>query len=124
MLFRSSGAGCPGRAGSASRASRPGGTSRTVTAVARDQGAKEVLLASRSGKNGALSYEDAMKRKDVEVVVNVSPAGMYPNNGECLLDLTAFPRLEAVADVVYNPFHTALLQQAEALALRVDFLLL
>lgn len=95
-----------------------GGTSRTVTAVARDQGAKEVLLASRSGKNGALSYEDAMKRKDVEVVVNVSPAGMYPNNGECLLDLTAFPRLEAVADVVYNPFHTALLQQAEALGVR------
>lgn len=95
-----------------------GGTSRTVTAVARDQGAKEILLASRSGKNGALSYEDAMKRKDVEVVVNVSPAGMYPNNGECLLDLTAFPRLEAVADVVYNPFHTALLQQAEALGVR------
>ena len=95
-----------------------GGTSRTVSAVARDAGAKEVLLASRSGRSGALTYAGAMERKDVEVVVNVSPAGMYPNNGECLVDLTAFPKLEAVADVVYNPFQTALLRQAEELGVR------
>ena len=95
-----------------------GGTSRTVAAVARDEGAKEVLFASRSGKNGALTYDRAMERRDVEVVINVSPAGMYPNNGECLVDLSVFPGLCAVADVVYNPFHTALLQQAEALGVR------
>ena len=39
---------------------------------------------------------------------------MYPNNGECLVALENYPRLEAVLDVIYNPFRTALLQQAEA----------
>ena len=49
-----------------------------------------------------------------QVIVNTSPVGMYPNNGECLVALENYPRLEAVLDVIYNPFRTALLQQAEA----------
>lgn len=40
---------------------------------------------------------------------------MYPNNGSCLLDLHAFPKLEAVLDCVYNPFRTELLLRAEEL---------
>ncbi len=48
------------------------------------------------------------------MIVNTSPVGMYPNNGECLVALENYPRLEAVLDVIYNPFRTALLQQAEA----------
>ncbi|WP_367925642.1 shikimate kinase [uncultured Ruthenibacterium sp.] len=95
-----------------------GGTSRTVSAVVRDEGAKEVLFASRSGRDGALRYDQAMQRKDVDVVVNVSPAGMYPDNGTCLVDLGAFPNLAAVADVVYNPAQTALLCQAQRLGVR------
>ena len=31
---------------------------------------------------------------------------MFPNNGSCLIDLKKFPDLEAVLDVVYNPFRT------------------
>ena len=50
----------------------------------------------------------------MQVIVNTSPVGMYPNNGECLVALENYPRLEAVLDVIYNPFRTALLQQAEA----------
>ena len=38
---------------------------------------------------------------------------MFPNVGQCLIDLKAFPALEAVLDVVYNPFRTELLLRAE-----------
>ncbi len=94
-----------------------GATQRTVRAVCEAQGAASVLCASRSEKPGALSYAQAAARSDVNVIINASPAGMYPNNGTCLLDLEApgtFPALEAVFDVVYNPLRTRLVQQAEA----------
>lgn len=90
-----------------------GGTHSTVTAVCRDGGAKEILTASRTGKDGALLYSEAMHRRDVQIVVNTTPCGMYPNVGQCLIDPKAFPRLEAVLDVIYNPFCTELLLRAE-----------
>ena len=89
-----------------------GGTHSTVTAVCRDGGAKEILTASRTGRNGALLYEEAMHRPDVQIIVNTTPCGMYPNVGQCLIDPAAFPALEAVLDVVYNPFRTELLLRA------------
>ena len=90
-----------------------GGTHSTVAAVCRDGGAKEILTASRTGKDGALLYSEAMHRRDVQIVVNTTPCGMYPNVGQCLIDPKAFPRLEAVMDVIYNPFRTELLLRAE-----------
>ena len=90
-----------------------GGTHSTVTAVCCDGGAKEILTASRTGKDGALLYSEAMHRRDVQIVINTTPCGMYPNVGQCLIDPKAFPRLEAVLDVIYNPFRTELLLRAE-----------
>ena len=90
-----------------------GGTHSTVEAVCRDNGAKTILSASRTGKFGALTYNEAMRRRDVQIIVNTTPCGMFPNVGQCMLDPTAFPQLEAVLDVVYNPFHTELLLRAE-----------
>lgn len=91
-----------------------GGTAGTVAAVARDGGAKEVLFASRTGKNGALTYEQAAARRDVALILNASPAGMYPNGDTCLVDLANYPALEGVLDAVYNPLETVLLAQAAA----------
>ena len=89
-----------------------GGTHSTVEAVCRDGGAQTILTASRTGKYGALTYNEAMRRQDVQIIVNTTPCGMYPNVGQCILDPTAFPALEAVLDVVYNPFRTELLLRA------------
>ena len=77
-----------------------GGTHSTVTAVCRDGGAKEILTASRTGKGDALLYGEAMHRPDVQIIVNTTPCGMFPNVGQCLIDPKAVPALEAVLDVV------------------------
>lgn len=90
-----------------------GGTSRTVHAVAKDQGAAEILFASRTGRDGALTYEQAQAQSQVQILINTSPAGMYPNTGECHIRPAGLPRLEAVLDVVYNPFKTELILRAE-----------
>ena len=89
-----------------------GGTHFTVEAVCRDGGAAEILCASRTGRGGALTYSEAMHRRDVQIIVNTTPCGMYPHGGQCMLDPTAFPALEAVLDVVYNPFRTELVLRA------------
>lgn len=62
-----------------------------------------------------LTYEEAQQHPEINIIINTTPAGMYPNNGSCLLDLHAFPKLEAVLDCVYNPFRTELLLRAEEL---------
>ena len=61
-------------------------------AVCRDGGAAEILCASRTGRGGALTYAEAAHRRDVQVIVNTTPCGMYPHVGQCMLDPTAFRR--------------------------------
>ena len=95
-----------------------GGTCKTVTAVAEYMGTKEILVVSRSKKENAVTYEECIRHKDVDVVVNASPKGMYPDNGESPLDLSNFPNCKAVVDVIYNPLKTRLLQQAEQLGMK------
>lgn len=92
-----------------------GGTSKTAAAVARSLGAKEVKRVSRSGKDGCITYEQAYK-EDIEIIINTTPCGMYPNIGEAPLDITelsAFPNLCGVVDAIYNPLSSKLLCDAE-----------
>ena len=91
-----------------------GGTSLTARAVARTEGAKEIIIVSRSGEN---NYENISHHADADILINTTPVGMYPHNGECLVDLKAFSALRGVLDVVYNPARTALLLQAEGLGI-------
>lgn len=93
-----------------------GGASLTAQAAARRQGAREIVVISRSGPD---NYENLAERHgDAEVLVNTTPAGMWPQMDAAAVDLTALPHLEAAADVIYNPGRTKLLLQAEALGLR------
>ena len=91
-----------------------GGTHNTTSAVARDKGAAKVLTVSRhpDPEKGELSYAEAVS-SGAQIVINTTPAGMYPNVGVCNLDVAAMPGLEAVVDVVYNPDKTELILRAE-----------
>ena len=86
-----------------------GGTSNTAVAVAKDLGASEIHRVSRSGKGGALTYEEAYSaHSDAEIIINTSPVGMYPNIDGIPIDICAFPRLSGVFDAVFNPLNTRL----------------
>ncbi len=86
-----------------------GGASNTAVAVLQEQGAN-VIVISRSGEN---NYSNLHLHSDAAVIVNATPVGMYPNVGESPVDLAAFPALEGVLDVIYNPARTKLLLAAE-----------
>ena len=90
-----------------------GGASNTVVAVLRELGAN-VIIISRSGEN---NYSNLSLHADAAAIVNTTPVGMYPNTGVSPVDLTRFPKLEGVLDVVYNPARTQILLDAEKLGL-------
>ena len=92
-----------------------GGASKTAVAVARDADAAEVVIVSRTGE---VNYQNVYDlHGDAEVIVNCTPVGMYPKSGTSPVDLTQFPHLCGVADMIYNPARTAFLAQAEQLGL-------
>ena len=91
-----------------------GGTSLTASAVCRRMEAKEVLRVSRSGKDGAITYEQAYAdHGDADVIINTTPCGMYPRIFDCAIDLSRFSRISGVIDAVYNPLCTPLVLSAK-----------
>ena len=114
-----------------------GGAASTVRAVLEDEGAAQILTATRRGGDGLLTLsalngvltlpdgrpltEDEQARaaavcQEVSIIVNATPAGMYPHaDDELPIDLTRFPQLACVCDLVYNPLATTLVQRAREL---------
>ena len=91
-----------------------GGASLAVKAVLSDMEAGSVTVISRSGED---NYENISRHYDADVIVNTTPVGMYPKNGESPLDISPFKKLSGVIDIIYNPIKTALVLQAEELGI-------
>ena len=92
-----------------------GGASKTAVCVCRDKGAKEVTVISRRSETD--NYQNISKHSNADYIINTTPVGMYPNNGESPIDLTIFKQCKGVADLIYNPSKTQLLLDAEKLSI-------
>ena len=98
-----------------------GGTSRTAAAVCRSLGASEIVRASRSGRNGAKTYEEAYSLwSDAALLINTTPAGMYPDTDGMPFDISRFDHPEGLLDVIYNPLNTRLIQDARSKGIRAE----
>lgn len=87
-----------------------GGASLAVQAACNVLGASEISVVSRTGK---LNYQNIKSKSNCDIIVNTTPIGMYPNNLNELIDLNMFPNCCGVVDIIYNPWKTALLIDAE-----------
>lgn len=110
-----------------------GGTSLMARRAATDQNAAKIYIASRhpetdppsgseiqdAGILSTVSYDQLPEIADsIDVIVNTTPVGTFPNNMQQVIRLKDFPGCQAVIDVIYNPFKTALLLEAEKLGLK------
>lgn len=110
-----------------------GGTSLMARRAAADQNAAKIYIASRhpetdppsgseiqdAGILSTVSYEQLPEiAASIDVIVNTTPVGTFPNNMQQMIRLKDFPGCQAVIDVIYNPFKTALLLEAEKLGLK------
>ena len=90
-----------------------GGTSHTARALVTDMGASQVKIASRRAGAGDLTYSElADNYTDAQVIINATPCGMFPSNGDCPLSLEMFSKLEGVVDVIYNPIRSNIVLDA------------
>lgn len=95
-----------------------GGTSRTAYAVAESMGASFAVKASRSKKDGAVTYSEAYSEmSDADVIINTTPVGMYPDNDSLPIDLKAFSNLSGVIDAIYNPLASVLVSEAKKMGI-------
>lgn len=91
-----------------------GGASKTGHALAEYMGAQSVYYVSRSGKDGSISYEQAVtEHGDAQIIINATPVGMFPKQDGRPIDISAFPKLEGVIDAIYNPLRTNLVLDAQ-----------
>lgn len=95
-----------------------GGTSKTARCVLKQMEAKNIFFISRNKKDGFITYEEAKEIRDVNVIINTTPCGMYPNNEGLIIDINFFPSLEAVIDCIYNPLRTNLIISAKKRGLK------
>jgi shikimate dehydrogenase len=91
-----------------------GGSARTVRTTLDELGAHEIVTISRWGEN---NYGNIERHYDAQVIVNTTPVGMYPDNGNSPISLAGFRKLTGVADLVYNPTRTKLLLEASQLGI-------
>ncbi len=91
-----------------------GGTAKTATAVAKEAGAREVVIISRRGED---NYDNLARHQDAEVLINATPLGMAPNCDAMPADPALFPHCMGVIDVVYNPLTTRFVSRAMELGI-------
>lgn len=90
-----------------------GGAAPSVREALLSLGYAPVIISRRGEDN----YTNLERHRDAKLLVNTTPVGMYPENGQAVADLLSFPEAEAVLDLIYNPARTALLLQAEELGI-------
>ena len=108
-----------------------GGTSKTARAVAQSFDAGEILNVSRKKPEDrqasdqkqikTVTYQEAETlHADAQYIINTTPCGMYPKTDQKPIDLSRFPDLEGVLDVIYNPLRTRLILEAQELEIPAE----
>ncbi len=90
-----------------------GGTSKTAQAVAEFFEAETVYKVSRQKSENFISYEELYNVSDsIDVIINTTPVGMFPEIYKSAVDVNKFENLSGVVDAVYNPIRSKLVVDA------------
>lgn len=103
-----------------------GGASKTVKHVLSRLGAASIINVSRNSSldNNTITYSNLPKIiSSVDLIVNTTPVGMFPNVNHSpidleLLNICSKKKLLAVVDLIYNPQPTKFLSYAANLGFK------
>ena len=109
-----------------------GGAARAISFQILMDGAESLVIANRTPENGlklqkdlieklnadvkSVDLKDMLKKelKDADILINTTPIGMYPNiDQEPLVKAEMMCEDLICNDIVYNPFKTGFLKEAE-----------
>lgn len=91
-----------------------GGASKAIVYTAKKLGAREIIIVDLGAEN---NYDNLDRHYDAEILVNATPVGMYPHNGELLVDPAHFTHCEGAVDIIYNPLRTAFMLRCKELGI-------
>ena len=95
-----------------------GGASKAIKYALNQLGC-EPLLISRTHKESCITYDELYERaSEIEIIVNTTPVGLYPNLEEAPIEIKKFPNLTAVVDIIANPLKTKLMLDAEEMGVK------
>ena len=86
-----------------------GGAGTTASMVLGDLGAAVVPV----GRTSEVNYGNIAQQSDAALLVNCTPAGMFPHCPDAPCTLEGLDALEGAIDIVYNPARTGLMLEAE-----------
>ena len=89
-----------------------GGASLAISAVLKDLGGN-VTFVSRTPKENIISY-DELANKEIDILVNTTPVGMYPNIDASPVNEDVVEKSKVVIDIIFNPKITKLLEYANS----------
>lgn len=100
-----------------------GASAATVKAVLKDLNASQVISFQRDKNKMKIKYpehtvmdeDEILNVKQVEVFVNCTPTGMFPDTGSCPVSVDMIDCFEWIIDLVYNPWDTMLIKNARKL---------
>ena len=104
-----------------------GGSARAIGIALVEQNPKEIVILNRSldrakklafdinefaGRN--ISYAVSNAPQNVDIIINTTPLGMWPEVDKSPLEDYVFCPKTVVCDIIYNPYTTSLLKRASA----------
>lgn len=104
-----------------------GGSARAIGIALVEQNPKKILILNRSKDRGEKLASDINEfagrsiahainnaPQDVDIIINTTPLGMWPNIDESPLENYIFSPTTIVCDIIYNPYTTSLLKRASS----------
>lgn len=105
-----------------------GGAAKAVLQYLLDNDAKIIYIVTRDINNSKINnedkrikiiqYEDIKNLKKVDIVINSTPCGMYPNINNCPLSYEDISKFSVAVDLIYNPRETMFLKYSKQLGLK------
>lgn len=91
-----------------------GATKRTIEYVVNELGATKILIFARNPIEKEYHFTNKDKLKEIDILFNATPNGMFPhNNADLLINLDNIIKCSHLVDLIYNPLRTKLIIESE-----------
>ncbi len=90
-----------------------GGASLAVNKALKDLGTNTLYVSRNPKDSNTISY-DELEKRDIDILVNTTPVGMYPNVSNSPVNENIAKKANYVLDIIFNPKITKILEYANS----------
>jgi len=90
-----------------------GGASMALRKAIKDMKGNPIRVSRNPIESDTISYKELKSKKDIDIIINSTPVGMYPNIISSPLDEITVGKASLVVDIIFNPKKTLFMQYAK-----------